>query len=56
MNLEGSVNPPKSFPFPSLSICLNNASGETSSLRGDENASALDYSVPFVGNLRRTLV
>ena len=23
---------------------------------GDENASALDYTVPFVGNLRRTLV
>jgi hypothetical protein len=23
---------------------------------GDENASALDYMVPFVGNLRRTLV
>jgi hypothetical protein len=25
-------------------------------LGGDENANALDYTVPFVGNLRRNLI
>jgi hypothetical protein len=32
MSPEGSVDPPKSFPYPSLSMCLSSASGETSSL------------------------
>jgi hypothetical protein len=47
MSLEGPMDPLKSFPYPSLSICLSSALGETYSLRGDEIASALDYTISF---------
>jgi hypothetical protein len=57
VNLEGSGNPPKYSPCPSLSFCLGlHFRVRLILFGGDENANALDYTVPFVGNLRRNLV
>ena len=56
MSHEVSMDPLKYFPYPSVSICLSSALGETSSLQRRWKCQRLDYTVPIVGNLRRTLV
>jgi hypothetical protein len=43
--------------FPTLPYIFVSATLQVRLLlfEGDENSSALDYTIPFVGNLRRTL-
>jgi len=56
MNIEGYVNPPKyspylPYPFVSATLWVR-----LLLFKGNENTNTLDYTVPFVGNLRKTLV
>jgi hypothetical protein len=56
VSLEGSGTHPSillALPYPSVLVALR---VRLLLFGGDENANSLDYMVPFVGNLRRTLV